>query len=308
MKTLGKAFGAASAAAVLLTNGFGSAHAMAQSDTWFYFKTVPANFVTWGGFDAESGGFLGEGVCGDDAVVPVAVVQVDRDPVTADLFVLGSEGVFTVDYTNARCEFSEIIVPAEFPIDLADEYVSLRGISLNVARTAVDVLWFDEFGGDYCVSEIDVSTGDIISTVELYSADLIMTDAQAMTRIGDIVYVASSDNHLWAFDVTTGDQMSRTDGPLGATVALGLDRSTDGKIHIATAMEGTENIGFSTFDPTTSSWSDLVDTTYPRTGYTYIESVPELASTGVNAAGFALVGAALVATGAIVALRRRARR
>jgi hypothetical protein len=269
---------------------------------WFYLQTVSANVITWGGFHSATGEFLGEGAC-VDAVVPVDSLSVDRDPVTQELYVLGSTGVFVNNFATNRCELTQILSPADLPAST----VSLRGVSLNDVSTRLYVLWYDGDSSTYVVSTVDLSTNTIIDSLDLQSANLIATDAEKLAFLDGVFYISSSDNRLWQFDAANGNQLSVHSGPVGAGTSLGLDRASDGRIHEVVTLDGQATVAFSTFNPSNSTWSPLVTTTYPRIGYTFIEADHALAETGFDASGLTLTAVALAGAGA-VALRRRARR
>jgi hypothetical protein len=303
MTFLTKTLATVAAATVLLAGGASTAVATSNSDEWFYFFTQPSNLVTWGGFSGTTGSFLGEGFC-VDPIVSVNSLTIDRDPVSETLYFVGASGVFTVDYVADRCTLSELLPTSDFPATL----VSFRGISLNAASTALEVLWYNGDSAEYESSTVNIADGSISRTLALDSTNLIYTDAMAMTRIGDVIYIASSENQLWAFDAVSGDEDWVAGGPSGAGSAIALDRSSDGLIQLVTVRTRDGKIGFSTFDPAASSWSTVVPTNYPRGGYTYIDvDSDNLANTGVDPTGLVLAAGSLLALGAIVA-RRRARR
>ena len=294
---------AATLAGLLLATGASGAAVGLPFDHWFYFQTQASNVITWGGFNASTGDFLGEGVC-VDPIVPVNDLSVDRDPVTQELYLLGNSGVYRNDFVANRCELDQILATADFPAST----VSLRGVSLNDDSTALYVLWFDGDSSAYVVSTVDLSTNMIVESLNLQSDDIIYTDAQLLTYFDGTFYIASSDNRLWEFDMISGNQVAVHAGPIGGETPLGLDRSSDGLLHEVVSLEGQQDVSFTTFNPSSESWSVLVPTTYPRMGYTYIEADPELANTGVDSGGIALAAASLLAVGGAIALRRRARR
>lgn len=307
MTFLTKTLATVAAASVLLAGSANTAVATSNSDEWAYFFTQPSNVVTWGGFSAATGSFLGEGFC-VDPIVSVSSLTIDRDPVSETLYFVGDAGVFTVDYAADRCTVTELLPTSDFPATL----LSFRGISVNETSTALEVLWYNGDSAEYESSTVNIADGSISRTLALDSTNLIYTDAMAMTRIGDVVYIASSGNQLWAFDAVTGDENWVEDGPSGAGSAIALDRSSDGLIQLVTVRTSDETIVFTTFDPADSSWSTLVPTNYPRAGYTYVEVDVEvdsdkLAVTGIDPTGLVLAAGSLLGVGAIVA-RRRARR
>jgi len=298
-----KFLAAVAAAGALLAGGASTAFATSSSDEWFFYETVQANVVLWGGFNASTGNFMGEGACAD-AVVGVNSSVVERVPETEKLYVLGLTGVFTVDYATDRCTLVEYLLPADFP----SSSVSLRGLSLNNSSTELDVLWYDGENVEYVVTTVNPSNGAIIRSVTLESTNLVATHGGAMTRIGDIFYVSSSDGRLWGFDAVTGEELWVEAGPPGTAFPAALDRSSDGLVQEVTVRTGDGKTVFATFDPVESSWSTLVSIDHPRAGYTYIDvDSDNLANTGIDPTGLALVAGSLLGVGAIVA-RRRARR
>ncbi|MFM2411697.1 MAG: hypothetical protein RLZZ587_30 [Actinomycetota bacterium] len=290
------------AGALLATSASGTAVGE-PFDQWFYLQTQSANVITWGGFNASTGEFLGEGVCAD-AAVSVNSLSVDRDPITQTLYVLGNNGVFVNDYAANRCALNQILSVSDLPAST----VSLRGVSLNDAATRLYVLWYDGDSATYVISTVDLSTETIVDSLDLQSANLIATDAEKLALLDGSFYIASSDNRLWEFDAASGNELAVHPGPVGAGRPLGLDRAGDGLIHGVVTLDGQEVAAFTTFNPANSTWSPLVPTSYQRLGYTYVEADPVLAETGFDSAGFFVGSAALVAVGGLAVFRRRIRR
>ena len=303
MTFLTKTLTTVSVASALLAGGASAAVATSNADEWFYYETVQANVITWGGFRAATGSFLGEGLC-VDPVVGVNSLIVDRDPVTEKLYVLGATGVFTVDFATDRCTLVEILVPADLP----SASVSLRGLTLNDSATELDVLWYDGEHVEYVVTTVNPSDGAIIRSVSLDSVNLVVTHAGAITRIENTIFVSTANGRLRGFDAVTGEELWDVAGPPGTSLPKALDRSSDGLIQLVTVRTSDGQVVFSTFDPADSSWSTVVPTNYPRDGYTYIDvDSDNLANTGIDPTGLVLAAGSLLGAGAIVA-RRRARR
>ena len=192
---------------------------------------------------------------------------------------------------------------------------AIIGLALDDQTNTLYALYNDPDAGHYYVASIDQSSGAIGTPMEMPFV-MTMVGPQEFAVSGGKFYVLTGVEQIKIFNVSDGELVGSIAYPMSDHpffFGYAIDVSAGGVLRVASRNSDTNNDEFYSYDPETGSWSDAVvaDGEYDGVAWFAAGSEPvteELASTGVDATGIALAGAALVVAGAVVTVRRRARR